>query len=172
MSLLSQLSVKRLLPPFVRLVSVKPDQTLNSYGDSSMPDKLYKTIELELKSSEPAVLKSYEYFVTTAANHLGVTVGDVWSQPKATRERWYAVLKSIHIYRKHLVQYEIRSYFTWIRLHKMTGSTADTLIEYIERMLPEGVALKVTKISIEPKPAHLTQDAVNTEENTTPKELQ
>lgn len=130
-----------------------------NYGDASMPDKLYKTIELELKSSEPAVLKSYEHFVTTTARQLDVPIGEVWSQKKPSRERW-TVLKSIHIYRKHLVQYEIRSYFTWIKLHKLTGSTADTLLEYIQRMLPEGVAMKVTKISIEPKPAHLTPDAV------------
>lgn len=31
----------------------------------------------------------------------------------------------------------------------MTGSTADTYLEYIERNLPEGVALKVTKVTIQ-----------------------
>jgi len=158
MSLITQFGLKRLAIPVTRLLSSRTDQSLNSYGDSSMPDKLYKTIELEIKSSEPAVLRSYEKFISTAASHMGVTVGDVWFQPRATRERWLSVLKSIFIYRKHLVQYEIRSYHLWMKLHKLTGSTADTFIEYIQRMLPEGVGLKVTKISIEPKPAHLTQN--------------
>lgn len=39
----------------------------------------------------------------------------------------------------------------------MTGSTADTLLEYIERNLPEGVALKVYRTAIEPIPEHMNQ---------------
>lgn len=31
--------------------------------------------------------------------------------------------------------------------HNVTGSTADTFMEYIQRNLPEGVAMKVTKVS-------------------------
>lgn len=30
--------------------------------------------------------------------------------------------------------------------HNLTGSTADTFLEYIERNLPEGIALKITKV--------------------------
>ena len=30
---------------------------------------------------------------------------------------------------------------------RLTGSTADTFLEYIQRNLPEGVAMKVTKVS-------------------------
>ena len=33
-----------------------------------------------------------------------------------------------------------------MNFHKLTGSTADTFIEYIQRNLPEGVAMKVTKV--------------------------
>lgn len=32
---------------------------------------------------------------------------------------------------------------------KLTGSTADTFLEYIERNLPEGLALKVTKVNVQ-----------------------
>lgn len=38
-------------------------------------DKLYKRLEIEIKGSDPAVLKSYSWFATTAANHLGIDVG-------------------------------------------------------------------------------------------------
>jgi hypothetical protein len=31
---------------------------------------------------------------------------------------------------------------------KLTGSTADTFLEYIQRNLPEGVAMKVTKVCV------------------------
>ena len=56
------------------------------------------------------------------------------------------LLKSIHIYKKHRVQYEIRTHFTHMNFHKLTGSTADTFLEYVQRNLPEGVSMKVTKV--------------------------
>lgn len=123
------------------------------YGNPVMPDKLYKTVELEMRGAEPAVLKSYQTFILMAARHLDITVGHRWgSKPK--KQRW-TLLKSVFIYKKHFVQYEVRTHYKWIQLHRLTGSTADTFLEYVERMLPEGVALKVTKISIEPMPSHL-----------------
>lgn len=39
------------------------------------PDKLYKKLEIELKGIDPAVLKSYSWFATNAAQHLGIEVG-------------------------------------------------------------------------------------------------
>lgn len=34
----------------------------------------------------------------------------------------------------------------FVQYQHLTGSTADTLLEYVERNLPEGVALKATKV--------------------------
>lgn len=56
------------------------------------------------------------------------------------------LLKSVHIYKKHRVQYEFRTYFHFINFKHLTGSTAETLLEYLQRNLPEGVALKATKV--------------------------
>ncbi len=39
------------------------------------PDALYRSVAVEVTGSEPAVLKSYQWFATTAAGHLGITVG-------------------------------------------------------------------------------------------------
>lgn len=69
-----------------------------------------------------------------------------WNLRKPTHER-YTVLKCVHIYKKHRVQYEVRTYYTFVQYKHLTGSTADTLLEYLERNLPEGVALKATKVS-------------------------
>lgn len=44
-----------------------------------------------------------------------------------------------------------------MHFHKLTGSTLDTFLEYIERNLPEGVALKATKVEISELPEHLTK---------------
>ncbi|CAD7092446.1 unnamed protein product [Hermetia illucens] len=117
-------------------------------------DKLYSRLEIELRGYDPAVLKSYSWFATTAAGHLGIEVGRCFAPRKAQHDR-LTLLKSVHIYKKHRVQYEIRTYFRFMHFHKLTGSTLDTFLEYIERNLPEGVALKATKVELQDLPEHL-----------------
>lgn len=65
------------------------------------------------------------------------------------------LLRSVHVHKKHRVQYEVRTYFRYLTFHKMTGSTLETFLEYIERNLPEGVALKATKTEIKRLPEYL-----------------
>lgn len=36
------------------------------------PDKLYKTLDIELKCAEPATIKSYTWFAEQAAKHFGI----------------------------------------------------------------------------------------------------
>jgi len=38
-------------------------------------DQLYKTVEVEVKGHDTAVLNSYEKFVTMAAENLGIKIG-------------------------------------------------------------------------------------------------
>ena len=38
-------------------------------------DKLFSRLELEVRGIDPAVLTSYSWFASTAAQHLGITVG-------------------------------------------------------------------------------------------------
>lgn len=38
-------------------------------------DKLYSRLEIELKGIEPEVMKSYAWFATRAAEHLGIHIG-------------------------------------------------------------------------------------------------
>lgn len=38
-------------------------------------DKLFSKLEIKLRGVDPAVLKSYASFATTAANHLNIEVG-------------------------------------------------------------------------------------------------
>ncbi|XP_014468640.1 PREDICTED: 28S ribosomal protein S10, mitochondrial [Dinoponera quadriceps] len=115
------------------------------------PDKLYKKIEIEVRGNEPAVLKSYGMFAVMAANHLKIHVARNTAPRKAIHERW-TVLKSAHVHKKHRVQYEIRTYYRYLDFLRLTGSTADTFLEYLQRNLPEGVAMKVTKTELEKLP--------------------
>ncbi|XP_042877260.1 28S ribosomal protein S10, mitochondrial-like [Penaeus japonicus] len=117
------------------------------------PDKLYKLVEVECRGHEPAVLRSFHTFATTAAGHLEIPVQEVlW--PDKHIKRW-TLLKSVHIYKKHRVQYEVRTHFLIMKFARLTGSTADTFLEYIQRNLPEGVAMKVTKHELQTLPEHV-----------------
>ncbi|CAH1101973.1 unnamed protein product [Psylliodes chrysocephalus] len=139
-------------------------------------DKLYKFVELELRGNDPAVLKSFSKFAVTTGNHLDVGTKS-WTLLKPNHER-YTLLKSVHIYKKHRVQYEYRTYYAFVQYKYLTGSTADTILEYLERNLPEGVALKATKVEVQPVPEYLVQPEVEktstvkvvkpAEENTNP----
>lgn len=86
-----------------------------------------------------------------------------WDQRKPHHER-YTLLKSAFVHKKHRVQYEIRTYFKFMHFHRLTGSTLSTFLEYIERNLPEGVALKATKIELLEIPDHLRQPPTSVHE--------
>jgi len=49
---------------------------LNLFFQSEELDKLYRMVEVEVRGNDPAVLKSYSWFATTAAKELGITVGE------------------------------------------------------------------------------------------------
>ncbi|XP_046818107.1 28S ribosomal protein S10, mitochondrial [Vespa crabro] len=124
------------------------------------PDKLYKKIEIELRGNDPAVLKSYGQFTELTANHLEINMLRNTTPRKAVHER-LTVLKSVHIFKKHRVQYESRTYYRFMDFAKLTGSTADTFLEYLQRNLPEGVAMKVTKVELQKLP-----ESIQTSPNT------
>ncbi|KAH0946007.1 hypothetical protein HN011_005245 [Eciton burchellii] len=147
---------------FSTSTSRQDEQQKNSTNERSSlaintgtPDKLYKKMEIEVRGNEQAVLKSYGEFAVMAANNLEITVGRNTAPRKAIHERW-TVLKSAHVHKKHRVQYEMRTYYRYLDFLQLTGSTADTFLEYLQRNLPEGVAMKVTKIELQKLPQSVT----------------
>lgn len=117
------------------------------------PDKLYSLVEVECRGHDTAVLRSYLTFVSSAASHLNVSLEEIlW--PKKHIHRW-TLLKSVHIHKHHRVQYEVRTHFLIMKFARLTGSTTDTFLEYIQRNLPEGVAMKVTKHELHRLPEHV-----------------
>ncbi|XP_063078333.1 small ribosomal subunit protein uS10m [Engraulis encrasicolus] len=119
------------------------------------PDTLYQKIEVKVKSHDKTVLDSYEFFATMAAKELGIDIGNVYEPPKNIER--LTLLKSVHIFKKHRVQYEMRTHFRCIELSRITGSTAQVYLEYIQRNLPEGVAMEVTRTAVEKVPEHIQQ---------------
>ncbi|KAI1897986.1 hypothetical protein AGOR_G00088940 [Albula goreensis] len=117
------------------------------------PDALNQTVSVLVKGHDRAVLDSYQFFATMAARELGIRIGNV-NEPEKRIHR-LSVLKSVHIFKKHRVQYEMRTHYRCIELEHVTGSTAKVYLEYIQRNLPEGVAMEVTKTELVKIPDHI-----------------
>ncbi|XP_068922080.1 small ribosomal subunit protein uS10m [Petaurus breviceps papuanus] len=122
---------------------------------SDEPDTLYKRLSVLVKGHDRAVLDSYEYFAVLAAKELGISIKKVHEPPRKIER--FTLLKSVHIFKKHRVQYEMRTHYRCLELQHLTGSTADVYLEYIQRNLPEGVAMEVTKTRLEQLPEHIKE---------------
>ncbi|KFP88903.1 hypothetical protein N311_13119, partial [Apaloderma vittatum] len=127
---------------------------------SDEPETLYKRVSLLVKGHDKAVLDSYEYFAVLAAKELGISVEAVRRPPKDIER--FTLLKSVHIYKKHRVQYEMRTHYICLELKYLTSSTAAVYLEYVQRNLPEGVAMEVKKTKIEKIPEHIQEPVWDT----------
>ena len=107
-------------------------------------DRLFREIQIEMRAHQPEVLKSYSWFASTAAKELDIQVNDSFAEPEPYILR-KTLLRDVFAHSKSRAQYEMRTYFHMLKVGKLTESTADTYLEYIQRNLPEGVAMKVTK---------------------------
>ncbi|XP_049914189.1 probable 28S ribosomal protein S10, mitochondrial [Epinephelus moara] len=119
------------------------------------PDALFQKVSVLVKGHDSTVLDSYEFFATMAAKELGITISKVSELPKDLER--FTLLKSVHIFKKHRVQYEMRTHYRCIELSHITGSTAQVYLEYIQRNLPEGIAMEVAKTSMEKIPDHISE---------------
>jgi len=120
-------------------------------------DDLYKRVLVNIRGHDPAVLESYRKFVEMTAKELEVNLYEV-REPHKFIERW-TLLKSRFSKRKHMRQYEMRTHFKEFEFKHLTGSTCDTLLEYIQRNLPEGVAMDVHQTRLNPLPEHFNSNS-------------
>ena len=120
---------------------------------SSQDDTLIKRLALEIKGHDVPVLNSYQKLICQTAAELDITVDKVWTPPRVFER--LSLLKSVFIYKKHMVQYEMRTNYRTIELKHLTGSTADVFLEYVQRNIPEGVAMKTTKTQVMEMPEHI-----------------
>ncbi|KAM6278962.1 small ribosomal subunit protein uS10m isoform 1-T1 [Porphyrio hochstetteri] len=127
---------------------------------SDEPETLYKRLSILVKGHDQAVLDSYESFAVLAAKELGISVENIHKPPRKIDR--LTLLKSVHIYKKHRVQYEMRTHYMCLELKYLTSSTAAVYLEYVQRNLPEGVAMEVRKTEIEKIPEHIREPVWDT----------
>ncbi|XP_074945097.1 small ribosomal subunit protein uS10m isoform X2 [Phalacrocorax aristotelis] len=165
----SRITQKRCFPPCSDLMGVRlagshvdtqEPRTNPLVSISDEPETLYKRLSLLVKGHDKAVLDSYEYFAVLAAKELGISVEKVHKPPQKIER--LTLLKSVHIYKKHRVQYEMRTHYMCLELKYLTSSTAAVYLEYVQRNLPEGVAMEVKKTKIEKIPEHIQQPVWDT----------
>ncbi|KAK0418115.1 hypothetical protein QR680_013377 [Steinernema hermaphroditum] len=105
-------------------------------------DELFRRVSLEIRGHDPAVLNSYTTFLTNACSHLEIKADPVEKLPYV---RWVQpLLRSKFVHKKYKLHYETRTHIRKFSVHDVTGSTASTMLEYVQRNIPEGVAMKVT----------------------------
>lgn len=107
------------------------------------PDDLHRYLWLKCQSHEVGVLDSYEKFVKSAAQHLDINYVKTEEPWRIIKRR--TMLASRFVHKKYRVQYETRTYFRNMLFKNITGSTAETFLEYVERNLPDGTLLIVEK---------------------------
>uniref|UniRef100_A0A8C2BBT4 Small ribosomal subunit protein uS10m n=1 Tax=Cyprinus carpio TaxID=7962 RepID=A0A8C2BBT4_CYPCA len=128
-------------------------RSLSQVSLSEEPDALYQKLSVRVKGHDRSVLDSFEFFASLAARELGLSLERAFEPRKHTEK--LTLLKSVHIFKKHRVQYETRTHHRTIEISRVTGSSARVYLEYIQRNLPEGVAMEVTKTSVEEIPEHI-----------------
>lgn len=111
------------------------DSKISTQDDK--PDDLFRHLWIRCSGHERTVLDSYEKFLTLAAQHLGVQ--HVRTEEPFRYFKRRTLLASRFVHKKCRVQYEIRNYYRDLLFKNITGSTADTFLEYVERNIPEGV---------------------------------
>uniref|UniRef100_A0A8C2BDM1 Small ribosomal subunit protein uS10m n=1 Tax=Cyprinus carpio TaxID=7962 RepID=A0A8C2BDM1_CYPCA len=120
-------------------------RSLSQVSLSEEPDALYQKLSVRVKGHDRSVLDSFEFFASLAARELGLSLERAFEPRKHTEK--LTLLKSVHIFKKHRVQYETRTHHRTIEISRVTGSSARVYLEYIQRNLPEGVAMEVTKVT-------------------------
>ena len=89
-------------------IDVPKDLTKPMITISDEPDLLYKRLSVLVKGHDKAVLDSYKYFAVLAAKELGISI-KVYEPPRKIER--FTLLKSVHIFKKHRVQHEMRTLY-------------------------------------------------------------
>ncbi|CAI4220656.1 unnamed protein product [Auanema sp. JU1783] len=132
-------SVRSLLTSSRSVKSVAPSTSRTE--EYVMPDKLFSSLEIEYRGHDKAVLKSYTNFLEQVCENLNITRGQTEVLPYV---RWVQpTLRSKFVHKKYKLHYETRTHITRFQVLNLTGSTASTFLEYIQRNIPEGVGMRV-----------------------------
>lgn len=119
------------------------------FHEDGTPDVLYRRLEVKCLAHESPVLDSYQSFVEMTTDRLRIPVQV--EEPCRVVER-KTVLRSAFVHKDIRVQYEWYTFYRLFKFSHLTGSTADTLLEYLQRSMPEGMAMEVTKTRVERLP--------------------
>uniref|UniRef100_A0A915EH38 Gamma-glutamylcyclotransferase family protein n=1 Tax=Ditylenchus dipsaci TaxID=166011 RepID=A0A915EH38_9BILA len=103
-------------------------------------DKLFRSVEIEVRGHDKAVLKSYLEFLKNTIAHLELRRTEVRTLPYIRWIQW--ALRAKFAKKKYKLHYETRTHISQITVLDVTGSTASTFLEYIQRNIPEGPGIK------------------------------
>lgn len=139
---------------FKKINSLSTSKLFSSPNATEKPgERFISQITLKVRSFDEAVLDSYTQFLQRAAGVLSLDVSKRIILPCHTEKR--TLLKSPHIYKKHRVQYELRTHARMLQMCELAGDTADIYLEYVQRNIPEGVSMSVEQTELESIPEYI-----------------
>jgi small subunit ribosomal protein S10 len=149
--------LRRWATMLLRRCSTSSTRAQSSETTVEEADRLFRRIHVETRGHDKAVLKSYTTFLQVrervaliddvnllqaSCRCLSICVDRIENLPYV---RWVQpCLRSKFAGKKYKLHYETRTYINRLHLANVTGSTASTWLEYVQRNVPEGVAMKVT----------------------------
>jgi len=109
------------------------------------PDQLFHHIDILVGAHDNPVLNSYVKYMQIACKELEIKTDCMQIKPIYMRRQ---LLKSAHVHKKWRVNYEIRDYRQVLRLYRLTGTSANVVLEYFQRNIPAGVMMQVNKFEM------------------------
>lgn len=121
-------------------------------AEQALPDRFAK-LSIAMSCFDHAVLDSYTSFIIRAGTACNLDISG--RVPLPTKFKRYTVLKSPHIFKKARSQYESRLHRRLVQLYNISGGTAAVFLDYVLRMIPPGLDVKLTHETIETPPMEL-----------------
>lgn len=112
---------------------------------SDEPDQLFHHVDILVGAHDNPVLNAYVKYMQIACEELEIKTECMQLKPIYMRRQ---LLKSAHVHKKWKMNYEIRDYRQILRLHKLTGTSANVVLEYFQRNIPAGVMMHVHKFEM------------------------
>uniref|UniRef100_A0A0K0CWY4 Small ribosomal subunit protein uS10m n=1 Tax=Angiostrongylus cantonensis TaxID=6313 RepID=A0A0K0CWY4_ANGCA len=126
--------------------AIRPVTLMSSRAVRSVPRSMPSAMTTPSEPPMPDKLYSFHSVCT----HLNLTRGRFQVVPYV---RWIQpALRSKFVHKKYKLHYETRTHITLFEVRNLTGSTASTFLEYIQRNIPEGVGMRVGYVEIQPLP--------------------
>eukprot|EP00039_Didymoeca_costata_P019858 m.339188 g.339188 ORF g.339188 m.339188 type:complete len:288 (-) comp18701_c0_seq1:53-916(-) len=120
---------------------------------SEDPDELppmFTKLNITMKSHDYAVLDSYVEFIVRAGKMMEFDISG--RVPLPTKRKRWTLLKSAHVHKQHRSKYQSTTHKRLVQIRNVNGIVAERFMDYVMRMIPPGVHVRLIHESLEEIP--------------------